>query len=50
MIEKELHLPIIHLPQLIGLALGMDPKALRMNRHVVGTQAVIDKVLAKVGA
>ena len=49
-IEKELHLPIIHLPQLIGLALGMDPKALRMNRHVVGTQAVIDKVLALTSA
>jgi succinate dehydrogenase / fumarate reductase cytochrome b subunit len=49
-IERELHLPILHLPQLIGLAIGLDPKELRMNRHVVGTQAVLDKVLARVGA
>ncbi len=49
-IQRELNLPIIHLPQLIGLALGIDPKELRMNRHVVGTQAVIDKVLAAVEA
>ncbi len=48
-IEKELHLPIIHLPQLIGLAIGIDPKELRMDRHVIGTQTVIDRVLAAVG-
>ncbi len=49
-IQRELGVPIIHLPQLIGLALGIDPKKLRMNRHVVGTQAVLDKVLAAVEA
>ena len=49
-IERELNLPIIHRPQLIGLAIGIDPTELRMNRHVVGTQAVIDKVLAAVEA
>ena len=49
-IEKELNLPILHLPQLIGLAIGIDPEALRMNRHVIGTQKVLDKVLEHVGA
>ena len=49
-IERELGVPILHLPQLIGLAIGIDPKELRMDRHVVGTQQVLDKVLAKVGA
>ncbi len=49
-IEKELDLPILHLPQLIGLAIGIDPKELRMDRHVVGTQKVIDRVMAVVGA
>lgn len=49
-IERELNLPILHLPQLIGLAIGIDKDALRMNRHVIGTQAVLDKVLAQVGA
>ena len=49
-IERELNLPILHLPQLIGLAIGIDKDALRMNRHVIGTQAVLDKVLEQVGA
>ncbi len=49
-IERELHLPILHLPQLLGLAIGIDADALRMNRHVIGTQAVLDKVLEQVGA
>jgi succinate dehydrogenase / fumarate reductase cytochrome b subunit len=49
-IERELGVPILHLPQLIGLAIGIEPKELRMDRHVVGTQKVLDKVLEKVGA
>jgi succinate dehydrogenase / fumarate reductase cytochrome b subunit len=49
-IQRELGLPILHLPQLIGLAIGIEPKELRMDRHVVGTRKVLDKVLAKVGA
>ena len=49
-IQRELNVPIIHLPQLIGLALGIDDKLLRMNRHVVGTQAVLDKVMGAVKA
>ena len=49
-IERELNVPIIHLPQLLGLALGIDDKLLRMNRHVVGTQAVLDKVMGAVKA
>ncbi|MGB2695002.1 MAG: CoB--CoM heterodisulfide reductase iron-sulfur subunit B family protein [Dehalococcoidia bacterium] len=49
-VERELGVPILHLPQLIGLAIGIEPSELRMNRHVVGTQAVLDKVMAKVGA
>jgi succinate dehydrogenase / fumarate reductase cytochrome b subunit len=49
-IERELNVPILHLPQLIGLAIGIDPKELRMSRHVVGTQAVLDKVMATVSS
>ncbi len=36
--------PILHLPQLIGLALGIDPKELRLDRHVVSTRKVLSKV------
>jgi succinate dehydrogenase / fumarate reductase cytochrome b subunit len=49
-IERELGVPILHLPQLIGLAIGIAPDELRMDRHVVGTQKVLDKVLAQVEA
>jgi succinate dehydrogenase / fumarate reductase cytochrome b subunit len=49
-IERELGVPILHLPQLIGLAIGISPEELRMDRHVIGTQAVLDKVLAAVEA
>jgi len=49
-IERELGIPILHLPQLIGLAIGIEPRELRMDRHVIGTRKVLDKVMAKVGA
>jgi succinate dehydrogenase / fumarate reductase cytochrome b subunit len=41
---RELNMPVLHLPQLLGLALGLEPKQLGMNRHVVGTGEVQDKV------
>ncbi len=44
-IGQPLGLPIIHLPQLIGLALGLDPKVLGLERHIVETSKVLAKVL-----
>ena len=35
-------LPILHLPQLVGLALGLDPQELGMTKHVVRPTSVID--------
>ncbi|MCX6023525.1 MAG: CoB--CoM heterodisulfide reductase iron-sulfur subunit B family protein [Chloroflexi bacterium] len=40
----DLNLPVLHLPQLIGLALGFDPKALGMNKHLVSTARLGAKV------
>ena len=40
----DLKLPILHLPQLVGLALGIDPQALGLDRHVVSTQPVLAKL------
>jgi len=37
-------LPILHLPQLIGLAIGIDPKAMRLNRHIVSTKKFLSEV------
>jgi succinate dehydrogenase / fumarate reductase cytochrome b subunit len=38
-IEKDMNakldMPVLHLPQLVGLALGLSPEALRMDRHMV---------------
>jgi succinate dehydrogenase / fumarate reductase cytochrome b subunit len=41
-VGRDLGLPILHLPQLVGLALGLEPKELGMSRHVVKPTSVID--------
>jgi succinate dehydrogenase / fumarate reductase cytochrome b subunit len=41
-VGRELNMPVLHLPQLIGLALGLEPKELGMQRHVVKPASVID--------
>ena len=37
-------LPILHLPQLLGLALGIDPKAMRLNKHIVSTKRLLSEL------
>jgi succinate dehydrogenase / fumarate reductase cytochrome b subunit len=41
-VGRELKMPVLHLPQLVGLALGLDPKQLGFGRHIVKPTAVID--------
>jgi succinate dehydrogenase / fumarate reductase cytochrome b subunit len=41
-VGRELKMPVLHLPQLVGLALGLAPKELGFNRHIVRPTAVID--------
>ena len=43
-VERELGIPVLHLPQLVGLALGLEPKELGMDKHVVKTRDVQRKV------
>ena len=43
-IGAEIDLPILHLPQLIGLAMGFEPKALGLSHHLVSTGKLTDKV------
>ena len=43
---QKLDLPILHLPQLVGLALGIAPDELGLNNHVVSTRKVLDKLSA----
>ncbi|UGS34565.1 CoB--CoM heterodisulfide reductase iron-sulfur subunit B family protein [Capillimicrobium parvum] len=50
---RVLDMPVLHLPQLVGLALGLSPKDLGLGRHVVKPTSVIDwssSVVAGVGA
>jgi succinate dehydrogenase / fumarate reductase cytochrome b subunit len=35
---------VLHLPQAVGLALGLEPKELGMDKHVVSTKGVARKV------
>src|SRR3989338_3994227 len=46
-IEKRLGMPILHLPQLIGLALGFSPEELKMQTHIVATDSVVAKIMGK---
>ena len=41
-VGRELNMPVLHLPQLVGLALGLEPKELGLQRHVVKPTSVID--------
>jgi succinate dehydrogenase / fumarate reductase cytochrome b subunit len=51
-VGRELGMPVLHLPQLVGLALGLEPKELGMTKHVIRPTSVIDwstSVVAGVG-
>jgi succinate dehydrogenase / fumarate reductase cytochrome b subunit len=51
-VGRRLEMPVLHLPQLVGLALGLEPGELGLSRHVVKPTSVIDwsnAVVAGVG-
>jgi len=39
-------LPVIHVPQLIGLAMGMSDKTLGLQKHIVSTKEMVRKAEA----
>lgn len=43
-IGQKLGLPVLHLPQLVALALGIPPEKLGLNNHVVSTRSVLEKL------
>ncbi|EHN11143.1 Putative succinate dehydrogenase cytochrome b subunit [Patulibacter medicamentivorans] len=49
-IGRDLQMPVLHLPQMVGLALGMDPKELGLGKHVVKPTSVIDWTTSVVGS
>jgi len=49
-VGRSLDMPVLHLPQLVGLALGLEPRELGLHRHVVKPTTVIDWTTSVVGA
>ena len=49
-VGRDLGMPVLHLPQLVGLALGLSPKELGLARHVVKPTSVIDWTTSVVGS
>ncbi|MCE2393202.1 CoB--CoM heterodisulfide reductase iron-sulfur subunit B family protein [Candidatus Poribacteria bacterium] len=43
-VKRQLDMPVFHLPQMIGLALGLPPKELGLSKHIVSAQSVLAKV------
>jgi len=41
---KDIGMPILHLPQLVGLALGVSPRELGLSRNMVDTHALVAEV------
>lgn len=41
---QKLGLPVLHLPQLVALALGITPKQLGLERHIVSTKPILEKL------
>ncbi len=43
-IGVKIGMPVLHLPQMIGLALGISPKELGLDKHVISTDEIVSKV------
>ena len=49
-VNRDLGLAVLHLPQLVGLALGADPKQLGMSKHIASTKWVEQRLAEPVAA
>jgi succinate dehydrogenase / fumarate reductase cytochrome b subunit len=47
-VGRKLNMPVLHLPQLVGLALGMSAEELRLNHHMVSTKSIQAPALQRV--
>ncbi len=39
--NQSIDLPILHMPQLIGLAMGIPPEDMRLNKHIMSTKKLL---------
>ena len=49
-VNRDLGLAVLHLPQLVGLALGAEPKELGMSKHIASTGWVEERLTAGAAA
>jgi succinate dehydrogenase / fumarate reductase cytochrome b subunit len=42
--QRSIDLPILHLPQLIGLAMGLDPRDLGLQRHIISPSNLVERL------
>lgn len=42
--NTSIDLPILHLPQLLGLAMGLEPKELGLHRNLISSKAALSKI------
>jgi succinate dehydrogenase / fumarate reductase cytochrome b subunit len=42
--NTSINLPILHLPQLLGLAMGLDPKTLGLSRNLISPKSALAKM------
>ena len=42
--QRKIDMPILHLPQAIGLAMGIGPKELGLQKHIMSTKPLIAKL------
>lgn len=43
-IGRKLGIPVLHLPQLVGLALGLSPEELGLDKHIVSTRSLLSMI------
>jgi succinate dehydrogenase / fumarate reductase cytochrome b subunit len=44
--RKRINLPVLHLPQLVGIAMGMDPETLGIGRHMIDPREILRPYLS----
>ena len=49
-VGQDLGLAVLHLPQLVALALGFEPKQLGMGKHIASTKWVEERLLAGIAS
>ncbi|MEE8302027.1 MAG: CoB--CoM heterodisulfide reductase iron-sulfur subunit B family protein [Candidatus Tectomicrobia bacterium] len=42
--DTEIDLPVLHMPQMLGLAMGFSPEEMELKRHIVSTQQFSQRV------